>query len=164
MADRRQPPNAPQRVRAPAPPTGGVRRNLFTSQLTRRPTPTSSNNSAETLRLDAAAASAAASLVDVHDDEGGEIVVRDQHGEIELADPPSPEVDELDEGALDDRQENERERQRLAEAVKIHQVNHAAVAERPEELLEVVRASLRAKVAGLAEDNWMYEAEEPPRG
>jgi hypothetical protein len=51
----------------------------------------------------------AASLVDVHDDEGGEIVVRDQHGEIELADPPSPEVDELDEGALDDRQENERE-------------------------------------------------------
>lgn len=109
MADRRQPPNAPQRVRAPAPPTGGVRRNLFTSQLTRRPTPTSSNNSAETLRLDAAAASAAASLLDVHDDEGGEIVVRDQHGEIELADPPSPEVDELDEGALDDRQENERE-------------------------------------------------------
>lgn len=32
------------------------------------------------------------------------------------------------------------------------------------ELLEVVRASLRAKVGGLAEDNWMYEAEEPPRG
>ncbi len=28
------------------------------------------------------------------------------------------------------------------------------------ELLEAVRASLRAKVAALAEDNWMYEAEE----
>ena len=30
------------------------------------------------------------------------------------------------------------------------------------ELLEAVRASLRAKVAALAEDNWMYEAEEEP--
>ncbi len=28
------------------------------------------------------------------------------------------------------------------------------------ELLEAVKASLRAKVAALAEDNWMYEAEE----
>lgn len=28
------------------------------------------------------------------------------------------------------------------------------------ELLEAVRASLRAKVNALAEDNWMYEAEE----
>jgi hypothetical protein len=28
------------------------------------------------------------------------------------------------------------------------------------ELLESVRASLRAKVAALAEDNWMYEAED----
>jgi len=28
------------------------------------------------------------------------------------------------------------------------------------ELLEAVRASLRAKVAALAEDNWIYEAEE----
>lgn len=110
MADRRQPPNAPQRVRAPAPVQAGVRRNLFTSQLTRRPTPTSSNNSAETLRLDPAPTAAAAkATVDVLDDQGGEIVVRDQHGEIELADPPSPEVDELDEGALDDGQENERE-------------------------------------------------------
>ncbi len=31
------------------------------------------------------------------------------------------------------------------------------------ELLEAVRASLRAKVAALAEDNWMYEREELPR-
>ena len=28
------------------------------------------------------------------------------------------------------------------------------------ELLEAVKTSLRAKVAALAEDNWMYEAEE----
>jgi hypothetical protein len=28
------------------------------------------------------------------------------------------------------------------------------------ELLEAVRASLRAKVAALGDDNWMYEAED----
>lgn len=32
------------------------------------------------------------------------------------------------------------------------------------ELLEAVRASLRAKVAALTEDNWMFEPEEQPRG
>jgi hypothetical protein len=31
------------------------------------------------------------------------------------------------------------------------------------ELLAAVVASLRAKVAALAEDNWMYEREEIPR-
>ena len=73
------------------------------------------------------------------------------------------------------------ERQRLAEAVKHHQINHNTVPEQPEgrlhshlsrlwslicisELLEAVRASLRAKVAALAEDNWMFEPEEQPRG
>ena len=32
------------------------------------------------------------------------------------------------------------------------------------ELLEAVRASLRAKVDALAEDDWMFEPGEPPRG
>lgn len=31
------------------------------------------------------------------------------------------------------------------------------------ELLEAVKASLRAKVAALAEDSWMYEKQEEPR-
>jgi hypothetical protein len=31
------------------------------------------------------------------------------------------------------------------------------------EVLEVLKASMRAKVAALTEDNWMYEAEEQPR-
>lgn len=30
----------------------------------------------------------------------------------------------------------------------------------PTELLEKVKTSLRTKIAALAEDNWMYEAEE----
>ncbi|KAK2004537.1 hypothetical protein LX36DRAFT_744762 [Colletotrichum falcatum] len=184
MADRtsRQaaPPGAPRRQ---------VRRNLFQG-LTRRPTgPTgapaaaatssaggaggiasaavamagggggsSSGGSAETMRLD----------VDVLSDGGGapvEIVVRDEHGEVELGELPTLVFDEIDEAAAtDDREESNKERQRLAEAVKQHQVNHTAIREQPEELLEAVRASLRAKVAALADDNWMYEAEpELPR-
>ncbi|KAK2048811.1 hypothetical protein LZ31DRAFT_628047 [Colletotrichum somersetense] len=184
MADRtsRQapPPGAPRRQ---------VRRNLFQG-LTRRPTgPTgasaaatttsavgpggivsaavaaagggggsSSGASAETLRLD----------VDVLSDGGGtpaEIVVRDEHGEVELGELPPLVFDEADEAAAaDDREESNKERQRLAEAVKQHQVNRTTIREQPEELLEAVRASLRAKVAALAEDNWMYEAEpELPR-
>ncbi|KAK1599710.1 uncharacterized protein LY79DRAFT_148044 [Colletotrichum navitas] len=118
----------------------------------------SSGASAETLRLD----------VDVLSDGGGapvEIVVRDEHGEVELGELPTLVFDEADEAAAtDDREESNKERQRLAEAVKQHQVNHTAIREQPEELLEAVRVSLRAKVAALAEDNWMYEAEpELPR-
>ncbi|KAI1312757.1 hypothetical protein F5Y03DRAFT_198159 [Xylaria venustula] len=171
----------------------GARRNLFQSQLTRRPTPTetakfggmganhhrhnnnnnnnnnhanhnnetnnssmttsSSTNSAETLRLD----------LDVLS-ETSEIVIRDQNGDFEIEDPPTPPLEDPDdEVALDDAQENERERQRLAEAVRHHQMNHTRMLVQPEEVLEVLKASMRAKTAALAEDNWMYEAEEPPR-
>ena len=69
------------------------------------------------------------------------------------------------------------ERQRLADAVKQHRINHTTVPDQPEgtlycilhlrgvstndhlELLEAVRASLRSKVDALAEDNWMFEPE-----
>ncbi|KAI1853744.1 hypothetical protein JX266_001728 [Neoarthrinium moseri] len=131
---------------------GGVRRNLFQSQLTRRPTPTSSN-SAETTRLD----------VDVLS-ETSEIVIRDKNGEFEVGDPPTPPVDDPEVEALDEVLENERERQKLAEAVKHHQINHARGPAQPEEVLEALRASMRAQVAALSEDNWMYEPEELPVG
>ncbi|KAJ4187910.1 Hypothetical protein NCS54_01141700 [Fusarium falciforme] len=133
--------------------SASVRRNLFQSQLTRRPTGGSSSTSAETLHLD----------VDVLSDTS-EIVVRDKHGEIELGDPPTPMLEDDDDVPLDHRQETEKERQRLAEAVKHHQINRNTVPEQPEELLEAVKTSLRAKVAALAEDNWMFEPEEQPRG
>ncbi|KAH7264105.1 hypothetical protein FSOLCH5_010378 [Fusarium solani] len=133
--------------------SASVRRNLFQSQLTRRPTAGSSSTSAETLHLD----------VDVLSDTS-EIVVRDKHGEIELGDPPTPMLEDDDDVPLDHRQETEKERQRLAEAVKHHQINRNTVPEQPEELLEAVKTSLRAKVAALAEDNWMFEPEEQPRG
>ncbi|KAI1447173.1 hypothetical protein F5Y02DRAFT_38049 [Annulohypoxylon stygium] len=133
--------------------TSGIRRNLFQSQLTRRPTPTtsSSNTSAETLRL---------ADVEVLS-ETSDIVIRDKNGEFDVGDPPATPPDEIEEDrVLDDAQESQRERQRLAEAVKHHQINHNRTPAHPEEVLEALRASMRAKVAALAEDNWMYEPEE----
>ncbi|KAK9444952.1 uncharacterized protein G6M90_00g107050 [Metarhizium brunneum] len=150
MSQRAQPPTSgTHRPRAPpGAVASAVRPNLFRSQLTRRPT-ASSSNSADTVRLD----------VEVLPD-SGEIVVRNQQGEIELGDPPTP-ILETDEP--EDRDESEKERQRLAEAVKHHSINHSTVPDQPEELLEAVRASLRAKVAALADDNWMFEAEDQIR-
>jgi len=122
-----------------------VRRNLFQSQLTRRPTAgtggsssvsssASASASAETLRLDpdiqlqppsepsASSATPPAFL---------DIVIRDKNGEVELEDPPTPVVD-ADEVALDAHQEGERERQRLAEAVKQHQIGQNSIPAQPE--------------------------------
>lgn len=159
------------RTRGAGMPSSSVRRNLFQSQLTRRPT-TSSSTSAETLRLDADVPS-----------ESEDIVVRDKNGEVELGDPPTPPMDAPGEEGHDVGHEHEKERQRLAEAVKQHQIDQNSLPAQPEgtssflcshsvrllthvystELLEAVRASLRAKVAALAEDNWMFEKEDLPR-
>lgn len=151
----------------PSSNAAGVRRNLFQGQLTRRPTigPASSSNSSEP----GAASRGAGDLegMEVEEDESAssDIVVRDKDGHVELDEPPTLVVDDPDEVALDMRQENEKERQRLADAVKHHQniVNQNSTPAQPEELFEAVRASLRAKVAALSEDNWMYEKEVEPR-
>ncbi|KAI0439213.1 hypothetical protein F4803DRAFT_554277 [Xylaria telfairii] len=200
MADRAPLPNlrpGASRLTRAATSATGVRRNLFQSHLTRRPTSTestrpgvgggggtttsttagttttttnsSSSNSIDMLRFETDVLS-----------ETSEIVIRDKNGEFEVGDPPTPPLDEQDEeAALDDAQENERERQKLAEVVRHHQMTRLSV--HPEgtvdedgpcevqrlttkaEALEALKASMRAKVAALAEDNWMYEAEEPPR-
>ncbi len=134
--------------------SSSVRRNLFQSQLTRRPTAGSVSSSSTTstavdntnssssgngngsnnsnaLRLDADLQlqppdSASASPVSL------DIVVRDKNGEIELGDPPTPVSDDMDDGALDSRQEGEKERQRLAEAVKQHQIDQNSMPAQPE--------------------------------
>lgn len=163
---------APNRVRMNGVTSSSVRRNLFQSQLTRRPT-ASTTTSEETVRLE----------MDGANSETDDIVVRDQNGEVECGDPPTPPVDEdEDEHMMDSNQESKSERQRLAEAVKQHQIDQNSVPARPEgmifpslfhawhitdftgaELLEAVKASLRATVASLAEDNWMYEREDLPK-
>ncbi|KAJ9142684.1 hypothetical protein NKR23_g6978 [Pleurostoma richardsiae] len=157
-------PSAPPAALASA--AVGVRRNLFQSQLTRRPTAGSTSSSGTAggggtglgLGMDVGLG---ADPILVED--AGGIVVRDRNGEVALEDPPTPLVDDPDEVALDSRLENEKERQRLADAVKFHQINQHSVPAQPEELLEAVRASLRAKVAALAEDNWMFEREDDLR-
>jgi len=88
-------------------------------------------------------------------------VIRDQNGDFEIGDMPMESVDDPEEMGPEDAREDEKERQRLADAVKRHGDRNRAPSE-PAELLDAVRASLRAKVAALAEDNWMYEKEEEP--
>ncbi|PMD28400.1 hypothetical protein NA56DRAFT_640050 [Hyaloscypha hepaticicola] len=90
--------------------TNNVRRNLFHQHLSRRPTTSSTSTSAETLRLD----------VDPESD-SSDIVIRDKNGEFEIGDPPIQSFDEQEEGGNGDAQEDEKERQRLADAVKHHQ-------------------------------------------
>ncbi|KAI1827942.1 hypothetical protein F4861DRAFT_491772 [Xylaria intraflava] len=140
MADRVPPANLRQGTRTTRAGTSiaGVRRNLFQSQLTRRPTSgdaprqgagttsaagtVSSSDSAGSMRLD----------VDVLSD-SSEIVIRDQNGEFEIGNPPTPPLDDIDdEPVLDGAQENERERHKLAEAVRHHQVNHTCMPAQPE--------------------------------
>ncbi|KAI9746319.1 MAG: hypothetical protein M1818_000030 [Claussenomyces sp. TS43310] len=144
MADRRQPATSSTRV-------PGVRRTLFHHHLSRRPTTSSTSTSAETLRLDNESESTTS-----------DIVIRDKNGNYEVGDPPMPPSDDQDEAAQDDLQEDARERQRLADAVKHHQRDRNRSPSEPAELLEAVRASLRAKTAALADDNWMYEADDDP--
>ncbi|KAJ6788699.1 hypothetical protein PWT90_02421 [Aphanocladium album] len=163
-----------------APTSSRDRANLFRSHLTRRPPGASAAAAASNTAAGgtssssgAGAASAAAVQADAARLAAGEqqlqaelceIVVRNQNGDIDLEGSPVVSLDDIDEMALEARQETEHERQRLAEAVKQHRINHTTVPDQPEELLEAVRASLRAKVDALAEDNWMFEPEEPPRG
>ncbi|KAI1498533.1 hypothetical protein F5X99DRAFT_318307 [Biscogniauxia marginata] len=149
---------------------GGVRRNLFQGQLTRRPTPTTSSAAAAAAAVANSSSSSSATTaaekamrldVEVLSDTS-EIVIRDKNGEFEVGDPPTPTLEDMDEVVLDDAQENERERQKLAETVRHHQINRSPA--QPEEVLEALKASMRAQVIALAEDNWMYEPEEQPRG
>ncbi|KAI6716321.1 hypothetical protein JHW43_001099 [Diplocarpon mali] len=142
MPERRQAASSSSTTR-----TTGVRRNLFHQHLSRRPTTSSTSASAETLRLDIEPES-----------DSSDIVIRDKNGDFEIEDPQIQPFDGQEEGGHVDAHEDEKEKQRLADAVK----HHLRDRNRAPKLLEAVRASLRAKVAALAEDNWMYEAEDDP--
>ncbi|EKD14888.1 uncharacterized protein L3040_003896 [Drepanopeziza brunnea f. sp. 'multigermtubi'] len=144
MPERRQAKSSSSTTRAQ-----GVRRNLFQQHLSRRPTTSSTSTSSETLRLDIEP-----------DSDSSDIVIRDKNGDFEIEDPSIQPFDGPEEGGQIDPQEDEKERERLADAVKHHQRNRNRAPSEPAELLEAVRTSLRAKVARLAEDNWMYEAED----
>ncbi|KAM3504671.1 hypothetical protein MY10362_003414 [Beauveria mimosiformis] len=164
-----------QSSQAPAAPAAS-RDRLFRSHLIRRPTGGGGGGGGATSATSASSAAAAATHADAAahlaaekqqqqlQAERCEIVVRNHNGDIDLEGSPVVSLDDIDEMALEARHETEQERQRLAEAVKQHRINHTAVPDQPEELLEAVRASLRAKVNALADDHWMFDPEDPPRG
>ncbi|KAL7913785.1 hypothetical protein GGI35DRAFT_224851 [Trichoderma velutinum] len=130
----------------------GSKTSLFRSHFIRRPNATSADP--EGVRQDG----------ETQQSETAELVVRDQHGEVEIGNPPTPVVDDEEElQALEYQQENEREKQRLAEAIRHYQISHSSMADQPDALFEAVRESNRSKVSALAEDNWMFEPEEQPR-
>ncbi|EPE05367.1 hypothetical protein F503_02106 [Ophiostoma piceae UAMH 11346] len=152
-------------------PPGNVRRNLFQSQLRRpdddrRALERKERERERMERLEREREREREKELEELESGPAEIIVRDCNGDIVLMDPPSPSADELNEmmaaAPLDARQESERERQRLADTIKYHQ-QRTNIPGQPEELLEALRASLRAKVAALSEDNWMYEPEDLPR-
>ncbi|KAM3511082.1 hypothetical protein MY11210_005256 [Beauveria gryllotalpidicola] len=157
-----------QSSQAPAAPAAS-RDRLFRSHLIRRPTGAATSAASSSSAAAAAAATHAdAALLAAEEQqlqaERCEIVVRNHNGDIDLEGSPVVSLDDIDEMALEARHETEQERQRLAEAVKQHRINHTTVPDQPEELLEAVRASLRAKVDALADDHWMFDPEETPRG
>ncbi|KAK7520945.1 uncharacterized protein IWZ02DRAFT_273542 [Phyllosticta citriasiana] len=150
----------------------GMRRNLFNSTLSRRPTApsTTSATSATTLHL-----------ADVDDEEGEEgegrqgvmlerdrdMVARDEDGNYRLDMPllgPLPS---------DEESEEKEAKTHLVETYRRHQqqthpegTGKKGDEERENcslctELQDTLRASLQAKLDSLEEDKWMFEAEDP---
>jgi len=87
-------------------------------------------------------------------------VIRDKNGEYEVEGLDMRMGCEEEAEGEEEGREGEKERQRLADAVKHHTRDRNRAPSEPAELLDAVRTSLRAKVAALVEDNWMYEAEQ----
>ncbi|QYT05700.1 hypothetical protein H0G86_012584 [Trichoderma simmonsii] len=141
----------------------GSKTSLFRSHFIRRPNAATSADPEGVVRQDGETQQQQQQQQQ-QSEAAAELVVRDQHGEVEIGNPPTPVVDDEEElQALEYQQENEREKQRLAEAIRHYQISHSSMADQPDALFEAVRESNRSKVSALAEDNWMFEPEEQPR-
>lgn len=118
----------------------GMRRNLFSSNLSRRPTGPSSTSATSATTLQ---------LADEHA-EDRDIVARDEEGNYRLE---MPNVGPL---PRDDAREEREVESRLIETYRKHQ-QHIE----PNELKATLQASLQAKVESLDEDKWMFEGDDP---
>ncbi|KAL8889157.1 MAG: hypothetical protein Q9215_003546 [Flavoplaca cf. flavocitrina] len=121
-----------------------VRRNLFHNHhLIRRPT--GATAAGATTASNVSSSSTTMPEVSRYDDTS-DIVMRDHNGDPQYQMPQLslPMVDEQN-GSGGTEEEKERLEERILETYK--------------KLLSAIQASLRRKVAALAEDNWMYEAE-----
>ncbi|KAL8734485.1 MAG: hypothetical protein Q9166_001384 [cf. Caloplaca sp. 2 TL-2023] len=139
-------------------PTGTVanpvRRNLFHSHMTRRPTgaaaagtTTAPNNNKNTFMPE----------MQRHDD-SSDIIMRDHNGDPQFQMPQMLPMDDEQNGG------NEEERERLEERILETYKSRNLLPGDKMEFLSAVQASLRRKVAALDEDNWIYEAEEARPG
>ncbi|KKP01330.1 hypothetical protein THAR02_06572 [Trichoderma harzianum] len=142
----------------------GSKTSLFRSHFIRRPNAAASAADPEGVVRQDGETTRQQQQQQQQSEAAAELVVRDQHGEVEIGNPPTPVVDDEEElQALEYQQENEREKQRLAEAIRHYQISHSSMADQPDALFEAVRESNRSKVSALAEDNWMFEPAEQPR-
>ncbi|RKF56370.1 putative upf0220 domain protein [Golovinomyces cichoracearum] len=131
--------------------TESVRRNLFQQQLSRRPTSNVvSGNSTFTESFQ------------LEPDYSTEIVIRDEKGECQIGPVAVPSLmqplNDEDDNQCEAREE-EQVQQCLTDAIKNHKRDRNRTLSDPAELLEAVKISLKAKVAALADDSWLYEAE-----
>ncbi|KAF2143025.1 uncharacterized protein K452DRAFT_326207 [Aplosporella prunicola CBS 121167] len=119
----------------------GVRRNLFNSNLSRRPTAASSASGTSATTIQVAEEPAA----------DRDIVARDEEGNYKLETP------ELSMHIRDEEQEEREAANQLIESYRKHQ--HIETSE--PEFKATLQASLQAKVESLDEDKWMFEGEDP---
>lgn len=116
----------------------GSKTSLFRSHFIRRPNAATSADPEGVVRQDGETSS----QQQQQSEAVAELVVRDQHGEVEIGNPPTPVVDDEEElQALEYQQENEREKQRLAEAIRRYQISHSSMADQPDGELNRIRNS-----------------------
>ncbi|KAL5615619.1 hypothetical protein BROUX41_005658 [Berkeleyomyces rouxiae] len=176
----------PNSTRTRAVGTSGIRRNLFNGSVVRRSTSSSNESTGsavlgndENARLVSAMSGGAAPNTTRYSNpnasssgniavvvSGGQfgnvldtvqpsqLVVRDKNGEVHISDTS---VDDEADLALQERADKEKDRLRLREAVKHHQMTRSIGTAQPDdELLSEVKASLRNRVAALEDDEWMF--------
>ncbi|KAL9104424.1 MAG: hypothetical protein Q9163_000630 [Psora crenata] len=148
----------PSSSRVTATTTTGVRRNLFHHHLSRRPTSASTSTSTTTLQET------------IHDS-SDEIVAKDSNGNFQVRVPVLPpldddqveESDKLDAKMLELYKDRNLQPGEPAGKFKSYALGIFSIANLPwsPELMSAVQANLKRNVASLADDNWIFEADQP---
>ncbi|CAL8583107.1 hypothetical protein XPA_008743 [Xanthoria parietina] len=153
MSSRPPPSRAPSGTAA-----NPVRRSLFHNHHPiRRPTGAAAAPAGATTNVSSSSSSSTVPEVNRYDD-SSDIIMRDHNGDPQFQMPQIslPIDDEPNGGGGGGNQE---ERERLEDRILETYKSRNLVPGDKMELLSAVQASLRRRVAALAEDNWMYEAE-----
>ncbi|KAI4229317.1 MAG: hypothetical protein L6R36_000969 [Xanthoria steineri] len=155
MSSRAPPSRAPSGTAA-----NPVRRNLFHSHHhIRRPTGAAAAPAGASGATTNVSSSSSSTMPEVNRyDDSSDIIMRDHNGDPQFQMPQTslPMDDEQNGGGGGGNQE---ERERLEERILETYKSRNLMPSDKMELLSAVQASLRRRVAALAEDNWMYEAE-----